>query len=317
MATKKALFTLVLLTVFASAMVFAQTSSIITIDQFNAGITKKDDYYIYSTVNGRQYVVNKARQLPYKMWTGTAWEPVDVGPQRESDFEHTVTNGKATITGYKGTMINVVIPSTINGRPVVAIGDAAFAGGPATVVSSSGEASVIFNYQGLNLISVVIPDSVISIGKNAFTDNKTLTSIIIGNNVATIGASAFLRCGLTNVTFPNSLTSIDDFAFSQNMLTYVTIPNSVTFLGSNAFVYNRLSSITIGSKISSFDLWVFHTNINSLLSITIGANVTLTGGDTTSAPVAVTNFATAYNNGGKRAGTYTRPNKDSTVWTRQ
>jgi hypothetical protein len=233
------------LAVFASNMVFAQTSSVITVDQFNAGITKEDDNFIYSTVNGRQYVVNKARQLPYKMWTGTSWEPVDVGPQRESDFEHTVTNGKVTITGYKGTMINVVIPSTINGQPVVAIGDYAFIG------TQNPDAIA---YSGVAITSVTIPGSVKTIGESAFKGNK-LNSVTFGNGVISIGRLAFSSCGLPSVTFPDSVTTIGDFAFQYNNFTSITFGKGITTIGGSAFDYstafNQKASITFSDSITS------------------------------------------------------------------
>jgi hypothetical protein len=54
---------------------------------------------------------------------------------------------------------------------------------------------------------------------------------------------------------------------------------------------------------------------NPLTSITIGAGVTLSTGYYY--PSFGDGFEAVYNNGGKVAGTYTRPNTDSTTWTRQ
>ncbi|MDR2314708.1 MAG: hypothetical protein LBE02_09285, partial [Spirochaetaceae bacterium] len=42
--------------------------------------------------------------------------------QNVSDFEYSVNNGGITITGYKGSVKNVVIPEKINGLPVIRIG---------------------------------------------------------------------------------------------------------------------------------------------------------------------------------------------------
>ena len=66
---------------------------------------------------------------------------------------------------------------------------------------------------------------------------SSLTSVTIGNNVTTIGESAFNRCtGLTSVEIPDSVTYIGGMAFSScSSLTSVTIPNSVTSIGFAAF----------------------------------------------------------------------------------
>ena len=87
------------------------------------------------------------------------------------------------------------------------------------------------------LTSITIPNSVTSIGNNAFYECSGLTSITIPNSVTNIGDGAFSGCSrLTSVTIPNSVTSIGDYAFSKcSALTSVTIPNSVTSIGDNAF----------------------------------------------------------------------------------
>ena len=66
------------------------------------------------------------------------------------------------------------------------------------------------------LTSVTIPNSVTSIGNGAFEGCTDLTSVTIPNSVTTIGNSAFRLCsGLTSVTIPNSVTSIENYAFSE------------------------------------------------------------------------------------------------------
>lgn len=93
-------------------------------------------------------------------------------------------------------------------------------------------------FKNLKIKSVIIPNSVKSIGDGVFEGCTNLKSIIIPNSVTTIGESAFTGCeSLTSVTIPNSVTSIGSGAFSGcTNLTSVTIPNSVTSIYGNAFV---------------------------------------------------------------------------------
>ena len=86
---------------------------------------------------------------------------------------------------------------------------------------------------------MTIPNSVITIGCNAFYDCTGLTSVTIGNSVTTINEMAFFNCtGLTSVTIGNSVTTINEMAFFNcTGLTSVTIPDSVTAIGNKAFGY--------------------------------------------------------------------------------
>ena len=97
------------------------------------------------------------------------------------------------------------------------------------------------------LTKLTLPDGVTSIGNYAFDSCSGLTKLILPNSVRSIGDYAFRGCsGLTELTFPNSVTSIVDGAFAGcSGLTELTLPNSVRSIGNDAFVdCSGLSKIT-------------------------------------------------------------------------
>ena len=105
---------------------------------------------------------------------------------------------------------------------------------------------------------------VTSIGSEAFSYNKGLTSVIIPNSVKTIGPSAFEDSGLTSVTIPNSVTSIGRRAFYKCHVESMTIPNSVKTIGGSAFSSSGLKSITIGNGVTRIDGDAFDCKITSV-----------------------------------------------------
>ncbi len=145
-----------------------------------------------------------------------------------SDLTFSTTNGEVTITDCDPAATGeLVIPDNIEGSPVTSIGEWAF--------------------NRSRLTSITIPDSVTSIGNEAFGLCTRLTSITIPDSVTTIGDGAFYRCSaLTSITIGNGVTSIGERAFSScSDLTSITIPDSVTSIGDSAFLEcSSLSSIT-------------------------------------------------------------------------
>ena len=136
-----------------------------------------------------------------------------------------------------------------------------------------------YNTDCKNITSIAIPDSVTSIGDEAFYDCTSLTSVTIGNGVTSIGYEAFRSCeSLTSVTIPDSVTSIGSGAFEYcTSLTSVTIGNGITSIGKNAFYYCKsLTSVTIGDSVTSIGNYAFYY-CSSLTSVTIPDSVTSIG----------------------------------------
>ena len=127
---------------------------------------------------------------------------------------------------------------------------------------------------GKTLSSIVIPDSVTSIGEAAFSLCSSLTSVVIGDRVTSIGEGVFAGCtSLTSIEIPDSVTSIGEGAFGLcSSLTSVVIPDSVTSIGEDAFSFClSLTSVTIGNDVESIGSSAF-ANCISLTSILVDEN---------------------------------------------
>ena len=115
------------------------------------------------------------------------------------------------------------------------------------------------NVKALN--SVIIHNSVTSIGDETFSGCPVLTSITISDSVTTIGGNAFNGCsGLTEVHIGSGVTAIGQYAFGDcSGLTSIVIPDSVTEIGQYAFYgCTGLTDVTIGSGVTSIGMYAFN-----------------------------------------------------------
>jgi hypothetical protein len=140
-----------------------------------------------------------------------------------------------------------------------------------TLIGKGNEVSAIY---ALNIPSTVINGgitySVTAIGENAFQFG-TVTSVVIGDNVTTIGNNAFYCCyDLASVTFGNNVTTIGDNAFYHCYdLTSVVIGNNVTTIGYSAFYYcYKMTSVVIGNSVTNIASYAF-ASCSALEDITI------------------------------------------------
>ena len=118
-------------------------------------------------------------------------------------------------------------------------------------------------------------DTTVVVGGSTQARRDMLLYAFVGENVTSIGASAFDRCySLTNVVIPNSVTSIGSSAFKNcRSLTNITIPNSVTSIGASAFYYcYSLTSVVIPNGVTSIGTSMFN-NCYSLTSVVIPNSV--------------------------------------------
>ena len=146
---------------------------------------------------------------------------------------------------------------------------------------------------------------------------RTINGIL----VISIWDDAFAGKGLTSVTIPDSIVHIGNGAFYGNLFTDIIIPDSVTAIADGAFMYNSLlTHITIPQSVKDIGSFVFEGT--PITSITIGKGVILTRYTMGRFPKGVMgfddfSFNEAYLSGGSLAGTYTRPNAESSTWTRR
>ena len=129
------------------------------------------------------------------------------------------------------------------------------------------------------LTSIIVPNSVTSIGDLAFMDSNALSHIVISNSVTSIGDGTFYGCSsLTNIVIPDSVTSIGDIAFSGcRSLSNIVIPDSVTSIGDYVFEgCTSLSNIVIPNNVTSIGSNAFK-NCSSLSNIVIPDSVTSIG----------------------------------------
>ena len=167
----------------------------------------------------------------------------------------------AEVITYLGTSTKVNIASTYNGVPVTSI--------------------YSYVFENTAITTVIIPDSITSIGDYAFSGCSSLMNITIPDSVTSIGDRAFYNCSsLTSATIGDGVTSIGGSAFSDcSSLTSITIPNSVTSIGESAF-YNcsNLTSATIGDGVTSI-VYAAFAHCSNLTSIVIPDSVTTIGED--------------------------------------
>lgn len=184
----------------------------------------------------------------------------------EGDYEYSINGDgeSVTITGYKGVGGKVVIPSEIAGKKLTCIG---------------GHYEELFEEEGAfayceKLTSVVIPDSVTSIGRNAFFDCSNLMDVVIPDSVVSIGINAFFDCSkLGEATLPKGLENIGEGAFCGcGSLKNVVIPKSVKNIGESSFEACRnLSNLEVEDGNSNYDSRekcnaIIETKTNTLIS---------------------------------------------------
>lgn len=192
------------------------------------------------------------------------------------EYTYDSTADEYGVSGYSGSLYDLVIPSVYDGKPVTRICSGAFSDCetlvsctiPNTVkviesdafrnsslrtVRIPGSVEIIGerSFALSDLREVVIEDGVQCIELKAFYDCRQLHSVVIGDSVRKIVGNAFRRCyKLMSVKLPKDLIKIGPQVFYDcRYLLSIDIPENVTYIGKQAFYdCGSLSTVTIRSK---------------------------------------------------------------------
>ena len=161
-----------------------------------------------------------------------------------SDFAYTAADGEVTITDYIGTSEHVLIPDTIDGLPVTALGHRAF-------------------YEK-TVTTVVVPDSVTEIGAACFSGDNYLVSLKLPDGLKRLPPASLESCmRLYDFDLPQSLEKIYSSVFEFNYyLTHLTLPSSLTEIEQLNFIglYGLQSAeeIILPEGLKTVDPFAFH-----------------------------------------------------------
>ena len=135
--------------------------------------------------------------------------PVLIAKASEQDYKLLYTveqDGTATITGYEGMVNTLVIPSEIDGYPVLKIDVQAFA--------TSGEELYNDENSYCSVETLIIEDGITEIELEAFLNCKNLKTVTLPNTLNYVWDMAFCGCdSLKEIKIPSGTGQICEAAF--------------------------------------------------------------------------------------------------------
>lgn len=161
----------------------------------------------------------------------------------EGPFVYEISNGEVTITKCDPTISgDLIIPDTLGGMPVTAIGDKAF-------------------YYCSELTSVTMGEDIRSIGKGAFAYCGALSKVYLSPEITEIADETFMMCfNLSQASISNTkIKFVGERAFAYcEFLTVVTLPDTLESIGAEAFHWcSSLESVIIGKNVKHVGQYAF------------------------------------------------------------
>ena len=135
-------------------------------------------------------------------------------------------------------------------------------------------------YNCVNLKSIILSDSIKSIGERAFYNCSSLISCNIPSEVNTISSYAFSKCSsLSSIIIREGVTAIETYAFSEcSNLSSISMPSNVTSIGDKVFYKcNSLILIDVDNdnpNYKSIDGNLYNKDATMLVQYAMGKDVT-------------------------------------------
>ena len=245
-------------------------------------------------IHALDWEVKEVDGIMYRLWAADSIATV-VSPVGRVDNPYTYYSGMVNIPSsftYEWQNYTVVaienkaffgqqkITTVIIPKTVESIGDHAFEGIStltSVVFPASGVLETIGKaaFKSCSMRSIKLPNSLLSIGEEAFMYCKQLQSVQCGDNIETLGANVFQGCiSLTEIVFPQSLKTLGDHAFWEcKALKKVTMNDGLETIGHEAFLQcDYLDGVVIPNTVKKIEFDAFRWCLN-LTSIEIPNSV--------------------------------------------
>jgi len=155
------------------------------------------------------------------------------------DFQYSIEDGYAVLTGYTGKDPDIKIPKEYDGIPVQIIGESAFA--------------------QKNIKSVRIPDTVKIIRDHAFESCGQLETVELPYGLVSIGDYAFRGCGVKHLNIPDSVLQMGEYCFSGcSHLSQIILSKKLSTIRTGCFEFcSSLEDIYFPASVTAIETGAF------------------------------------------------------------